>query len=88
MTALSLHKLRRLILKMKNNITFENAMKRLDEIISQLNAGEIPLAEALELYGESAKLLAFCKQSLNEAQLTVEEIFPEKIGEEDVSENS
>lgn len=49
---------------MENNATFEENMKKLGIIVSELEKGEIPLDKAVKLYGEGIKLSAECKSSL------------------------
>ena len=61
---------------MKNNISFEMAMARLGEIVSELDSGEKNLDESLELYGEGAELIAFCEDTLETAKLRIETLFP------------
>lgn len=58
---------------MNENITFEDNMKRLGTIVSELEKGDIPLEKAVELYGEGIKLSASCKKQLEEAQLKITE---------------
>lgn len=50
---------------------FEEAQARLDEIIATLEEGRVPLAEALELHAEGARLYALLVQMLEEADLRV-----------------
>ena len=52
---------------------FEEGMQQLAEITAKLEAGGLPLEEAVALYGEGAKLAAACRQELDRAKLTVEE---------------
>ena len=61
---------------MKKNISFEQAMARLDEIVSKLDSGESTLEESLGLYGEGAELIAFCEKTLEAAKLKIETLFP------------
>lgn len=61
---------------MKKNLTFEEAMTRLDSIAATLDSGETPLEESLALYGEGAELLAFCEKKLKDAKLKIETLFP------------
>ena len=49
-------------------MNFENSVKKVDEIISKLSAGDVPLDEAIELYKTGAKELADCKKQLDEAE--------------------
>lgn len=61
---------------MKKNMTFEQAMGRLDEIVASLGEGDTPLDKSLVLYGEGAELLAFCEKKLEDAKLRIETLFP------------
>lgn len=53
---------------MRKNMTYEAAMKRLEEIVSSLESGELPLDKSLKLYEEATELSAFCKKYLDEAE--------------------
>lgn len=66
----------------KNNSTFEEKMKKLDEIVTKLDSDEITLEESLELYKEGVMLTKECDEILKNAQLNVEELTK---GEEDDS---
>ena len=52
----------------KNNIDFEAAMKRIDEISAKLEDNSLKLDESLALYEEGVSLVAFCRAKLDEAQ--------------------
>jgi exodeoxyribonuclease VII small subunit len=58
---------------MEEKFTFEDNMKKLGEIVSELEKGDIPLEKAVELYGEGVKLSAECKKQLENAQLKITE---------------
>ncbi|MBQ8298029.1 MAG: exodeoxyribonuclease VII small subunit [Ruminococcus sp.] len=58
---------------MEEKITFEDNMKRLGAIVSELEKGDIPLEKAVELYGEGMKLSVQCRKQLEEAQLRITE---------------
>ena len=51
---------------------FESALKSLEEIVSQLEAGDLALDRALELFEEGVKISRFCNAKLEEAQRKVE----------------
>ena len=38
------------------DLTFEQAMKRLEEIVSRLEAGDVPLDQSMTLFEEGTKL--------------------------------
>jgi len=64
-----------------NNLTFESALKALEEIVSQLDDGAIELDKAVEAYEKGAKLKKHCEKKLKEAQLRIEKIEVDKDGE-------
>lgn len=51
---------------------FEDALKKLEKIVSTLEEGEIPLEESLKLFEEGIRLSRFCNQKLEEAEKKVE----------------
>jgi exodeoxyribonuclease VII small subunit len=53
-------------------IKFEEGLKRLEKIVDELEAGNIPLEEALEKYEEGIKLSKLCAKKLEEAKKRVE----------------
>ena len=59
---------------MSNELTYEQAVKRLDEIVSLLEKNEISLDEALSLFEEGTRLTAFCSKKLSEAKQKITEI--------------
>lgn len=54
--------------------SFEDAMKKLEEIVLFLEKGNIPLEKAVEAYEEGMKLKQFCLQKLEDAQLRIEKV--------------
>ena len=51
--------------------SFEESMKRLEEIVTHLEKGDIPLQESIELFDEGTQLLAECNAMLDQAEQTV-----------------
>ena len=66
-----------------DNMTYEQAIKRLEEIVSLLENGEVSLDDSIKLYEESAKLSAFCNDLLNKAELKIEEFNKDRDEEND-----
>ncbi|MCH2678492.1 MAG: exodeoxyribonuclease VII small subunit [Alphaproteobacteria bacterium] len=64
-----------------DNMTFEEALKSLEEIVGQLDSGEIDLDKAVEAYERGTNLKTHCEKKLKEAQLRVEKIEVDKEGE-------
>ena len=55
----------------KKKKTYEEALKRIDEITALLEGEEVSLEESIELYKEGAELLAFCADKLKAAEQQV-----------------
>jgi exodeoxyribonuclease VII small subunit len=51
---------------------FESALKSLEEIVAQLEGGDLTLDRALELFEEGIKISSFCNSKLEEAERKVE----------------
>lgn len=49
-------------------MTFENAMESLEEIVNQLESGDIPLNDLIDKYNEGMKMSAFCLAELTKAE--------------------
>ena len=64
-----------------DEIKFENAMKRLEEIVTKLEEGELTLDETLNLYEEGVKLSKFCLQKLQEAEKRIAILSKDEEGE-------
>ena len=58
----------------QNNPTFEDNMKRLEQIVRAMERGEVPLEESLKMFQEGTELVRSCSKILNEAQLMVKKI--------------
>jgi len=52
-------------------VSFEAALGRLDEIVKALERGQVPLEEALVLFEEGTRLLGSCGKQLDEAEQKV-----------------
>ena len=58
----------------EKELTYEQAIKRLDEIVVLLEKNDVPLDEALKLFEEGTSLTAFCTKKLGEAKQKITEI--------------
>ena len=67
---------------MKKKLKFEEAIRRLEEITSQLSDGTT-LDESLKLYTEGAELIRQCNEQLEAAQLKIEALFPADLVKDD-----
>jgi exodeoxyribonuclease VII small subunit len=51
---------------------FESALKSLEDIVVQMEGGDLTLDRALELFEEGVKISRFCSSKLDEAERKVE----------------
>lgn|GEM_PF-107269 len=56
------------------NLTFEEKIKRLEEIVRALESGTMGLKESISLYREGKLLAEECRRELENARLTVEKL--------------
>ena len=59
---------------------FEAAMARLEEIVEELEKGDLPLEQSLKLFEEGIKLSRICTKRLDEAERKVEILLKDKDG--------
>lgn len=69
------------------NETFESALLKLEDIIRELESGEIDLDKSLDKYKEATTLVNFCCDKLKNAQETVNKILKEDGTFEDFNTN-
>jgi exodeoxyribonuclease VII small subunit len=51
--------------------SFESALKQLEQIVKELETGDIPLEKALQRFEEGIRLSRFCSQKLEETEKKV-----------------
>lgn len=59
---------------------FEDALGKLEKIVSKLEGGDLSLEESLKLFEEGIRLSHFCNQKLDEAEKRVEILVKDKNG--------
>jgi exodeoxyribonuclease VII small subunit len=64
---------------------FETALARLEEIVEQLDDGNLPLAQALALFKEGTSLAKRCRTLLSAAEVVVKEALSD-VDDEDLDE--
>ena len=55
----------------EKSMEFEKALVRLEEIVKQMEQGNLPLDAALQLFEEGTALVKLCAKQLDEAELKV-----------------
>ena len=57
--------------KSEQNPTFESALAELENIVTRMEGGQLPLEQSLTAYKRGAELLKFCQAQLADAQQQV-----------------
>lgn len=65
----------------RKSVTFEESMKRLDEIVDALENGDVSLEESIRLFEEGTKLSVKCTELLDAAELKVTQLMQGPEGE-------
>jgi exodeoxyribonuclease VII small subunit len=60
-------------------VSFEEALRLLDEVVSRLESGEVGLEEAVALFERGQGYLAACRERLGAAQRRIEELTAEEL---------
>ena len=55
-------------------LTFEEAMKELEELVDSLDKGDVSLDEAIAAYDRGSQLKDYCEKKLQEAKMKVDTI--------------
>ena len=66
---------------MQENLSFEDAYKRLESILKKLSSGETPLEDSLKLYEEADGLINQCNDKLVFAEKKIEQLIKKRSGE-------
>jgi exodeoxyribonuclease VII small subunit len=61
--------------------TFEESLKRLEEIVAELEDNKLALERSLQVFEEGVKLVRFCAGRLDEAERRIEILLADKEGQ-------
>jgi exodeoxyribonuclease VII small subunit len=70
---------------MEEKLSFEEAMKNLEEIVDRLEEGDVPLEEAISIYREGMELSKLCHDKLKDVEEQLTQIITEDGKKEDFS---
>lgn len=63
-----------------SSLSFEQALKSLEDVVRRLESGEAPLDESISLYEQGDALRAHCQARLDAAQARIEAIVADRDG--------
>lgn len=61
-------------------ISFEEALSRLESIVESMEAGDVPLADLLARFEQGTQLLKVCEARLKDAELKIEQLRRQRDG--------
>ena len=64
-----------------SEIKFEKAMTRLENIVEELERGDLDIDKSLEIFEEGIKMSRLCSKQLNEAEAKIEKLSKGKKGD-------
>jgi len=59
---------------------FESALEELEQVVEQLESGELSLEDALSAFEKGVGLVRFCNQKLNDVEKKIEMLVKDKEG--------
>lgn len=65
---------------MTEEITFESALRSLEEVVERLESGELPLEEALGCFEEGVRSASLCQKRLKAVEAKVETLLKSQEG--------
>jgi exodeoxyribonuclease VII small subunit len=68
-------------------MTYEEAVKRLEEIVSLLEEAEIPLEQSFQLFQEGIALSRYCRDKLSDIEYRVEYLLKNGLQDSDLNGN-
>ena len=60
--------------KHNKDLSFEESMKILEEIVEQLESGDVDLEKSVELYEKGMNLKKICEEKLQKVELQIKKI--------------
>jgi exodeoxyribonuclease VII small subunit len=62
------------------DMKFESALEELEQVVEQLESGELSLEDSLAAFEKGVGLVRFCNQKLNEVEKKIEMLVRDKEG--------
>lgn len=64
----------------KTKTTFEESLKKLEDVVSNLEGGQMPLEKSIANFEDGMKFVKECESKLKEAEGKVEKLIKDKSG--------
>lgn len=56
------------------NLSFEESLEKLEEIVNKLESGDVPLDDAIDEFNNAMQLVKVCNEKLNSAEEAIAKI--------------
>lgn len=66
---------------MQDNLTYESALSELEQIVSAIERGELPISELTAKLKRAQELLAFCQTQLTQVETDINALLTSKTTE-------
>lgn len=64
----------------QGDLSLEQALSRLEEIVASMDSESIDLEESIELFREGMELTKFCRKQISEAEQKVQQVLEDADG--------
>ena len=64
----------------ENELSFEDALEKLEGLVATMESGDVPLADLIERFQEGNRLLAICTKRLRDAEQRIELLKQDRKG--------
>lgn len=72
---------------MMENLSFEESLEQLDEIVKKLESGDVPLDDAIDEFNKAMQLVKICNNKLSAAEESIAKIVQDNGQIEDFNIN-
>jgi len=62
---------------MEEELSFEESLEKLEEIVNKLETGDVPLDDAIDEFNKAMQLVKVCNEKLNNAEEAIAKIVKE-----------
>ncbi|MBQ2654555.1 MAG: exodeoxyribonuclease VII small subunit [Methanobrevibacter sp.] len=59
---------------MMENLSFEESLEKLEEIVNKLESGDVPLDDAIDEFNNAMQLVKICEKKLSAAEESIAKI--------------
>lgn len=67
----------------EEQLTFEQALTELEQLVQEMEAGNLELERALQLFERGMQLVRYCNEQLDAAELRVRQLAPDAVSGEE-----